>query len=66
VICGNAAIFGSDDGRLYLVNLADGQLLWSYEIGKQIDASPAVAGGLVVIGAHDGAVYAFRSAGAPK
>ena len=52
-------VFGSGDGRLYLVDLATGKLAWSYDIGKAITASPAVAGGLVVIGSEDGNIYAF-------
>jgi outer membrane protein assembly factor BamB len=50
---------GSDDGRLYLLALADGKALWSYEMGKPITSSPAVAGGIVVVGCDDGYVYAF-------
>jgi outer membrane protein assembly factor BamB len=52
-------VVGSEDGRLYLVSLADGKELWSYEIGQGITSSPAVAGGTIIIGAQDGNVYAF-------
>ena len=52
-------VFGSGDGRLYLVSLAAGKKLWSYDLGKELTASPAVAEGLVVIGCEDGVVYAF-------
>ena len=52
-------VCGSGDGRLYLLSLATGTKLWSYDIGKELTASPAVAGGLVVIGSQDGVVYAF-------
>jgi outer membrane protein assembly factor BamB len=44
---------------LYLVSLADGKLLWSYEIGQPISGSPAVIENTVVIGAEDGVVYCF-------
>jgi len=33
--------------------------VWSYDIGKGISASPAVADGRIVIGSEDGVVYAF-------
>ncbi|PJB70089.1 MAG: Pyrrolo-quinoline quinone, partial [Armatimonadetes bacterium CG_4_9_14_3_um_filter_58_7] len=47
------------DGRLYILRLTDGRQLWSYEIGKPITGSPAVANGRVTVGAGDGVVYAF-------
>jgi outer membrane protein assembly factor BamB len=63
VIAGDKVVVGSDDGRLYLLDLADGRSLWSYEIGEAVASSPAVARGWVVVGADDGQVYAFRSKG---
>ena len=54
---------GSDDGRLYVVSLATGRELGSYEIGGAVQGSPAVSDGMVVIGSADGTVYAF---GAPQ
>jgi len=65
VICGDKVVVGSDDGRLYLLRLADGRKLWSYLIGEAISGSPAVVAGpgradaTVVIGADNGRVYAF-------
>ena len=59
VVCGDKVAFGSDDGRLYLVRVVTGKLVWSYEIGKPLNASPAIANGLVVIAGDDGTVYAF-------
>jgi outer membrane protein assembly factor BamB len=52
-------VVGSNDGRLYLVSLKDGQELWSYEIGQPVESSPAVAGGRIVVGSDDGSVYCF-------
>ena len=59
VVVGDKVVFGSGDGRLYLVSLATGERIWSYDLGKELNASPAVADGLVVIGCEDGMVYAF-------
>jgi outer membrane protein assembly factor BamB len=39
--------------------LEKGTELWSYEIGRPVGSSPAVADGKVVIGADDGVVYCF-------
>ena len=61
VICGDKVVFGSGDGRLYMLRLADGELLWSYDIGKPIYSSPAVVDGKIVIGAGDMRLYAFSA-----
>ena len=58
-VCGDKVVVGSDDGRLYVVSLAAGKALWSYEIGQPIESAPAVAGGRVVVGGNDGGVYCF-------
>jgi eukaryotic-like serine/threonine-protein kinase len=63
-VCGNRVVVGSDDGRLYMVDLGDGSEIWRYEIGESLTASPAVAGGRIVIGSEDGKVYAFGAKGA--
>ena len=59
VVCGDKIVVGSDDGRLYMVNLANGKEIWNYEIGQPVASSPAVVNGTVVIGSQDGNVYAF-------
>ncbi len=59
VVCGDRVAVGSKDGRLYVVSLAKGKEIWSYEIGKPLSASPAVADGKIIIGSEDGSVYAF-------
>ena len=59
VICGNKVVVGSNDGRLYMLNLSDGTLVWSYEIGEAIASSPTVAGGKIIIGSEDGRIYAY-------
>lgn len=61
VLCSDGGIiFGSLDGRLYCVELADGKERWNYEIGAKIAGSPAVANGVVIIGAEDGVLYCFE------
>jgi len=48
----------SSDGVLYLLNLEDGRKLWSKEVSDEI-SSPALVGGLLVVGADDGTVSAY-------
>jgi outer membrane protein assembly factor BamB len=61
VVAGDRVIVGSDDGRLYIVSLADGKERWNYELGQPIQSSPAVVDGHIVIGCDDGSVYCFGS-----
>jgi outer membrane protein assembly factor BamB len=50
---------GSSDGRLYALDAASGKKLWEFEIGAAVTASPAIAGGRLVVGAQDGRIYVF-------
>ena len=40
-----------------MVSLDEGQKIWEFETGDAVTASPAVAGGKVVVGSEDGFVY---------
>lgn len=46
------------NGVLYLLSLDDGRKLWSKEISDEI-SSPALIGGMMVVGGDDGTVTAF-------
>ena len=62
VICDGKVVVGSEDGVLYMLELATGARLWSFEVGRPIATSPAVVQGRVAIGADDGRVYVFGEA----
>lgn len=58
----NGKIFiGSDDGKLYSINAADGSEAWSYLTGAPIWSAPAVSGNKkVCFGSLDHTVYCIR------
>ena len=51
--------FGSQDGRIYGLDRHSGKEVWRYDAGGKIFASPAVAGGRLVIGSDSGHLYCF-------
>ncbi|MGO9232498.1 MAG: PQQ-binding-like beta-propeller repeat protein [Bryobacteraceae bacterium] len=58
-IAGSAAYIGSDDRRLYAVDLATGKQFWMFETGGPVRSSPAVVDGTVYFGSYDGLFYAL-------
>ena len=62
VIAGNRVVVGSDDGRLYLLDLRDGRSVWSYDLGGRVPGSPAVVDGRILVISEDGVVFAFGAA----
>jgi outer membrane protein assembly factor BamB len=50
---------GSNDGRLYVLDLASGEKRWEFDAGAPLAASPAIAAGRLVIGSQDGRLYCF-------
>jgi eukaryotic-like serine/threonine-protein kinase len=53
------AVFGSEDGYLYAVSLADGAERWKVRLGGDVSGSAAIAGNRVVILGPDGALLAL-------
>jgi outer membrane protein assembly factor BamB len=58
-IAGGRVYVGSNDGRFYILNLANGAKVWEFNAGAPLSASPAIANGRVVIGSQDGRLYCF-------
>jgi len=58
-IAGGRVFVGSNDGRFYVLNAANGAKLWEYDAGAPLSASPAIANGRIVIGSQDGRLYCF-------
>jgi outer membrane protein assembly factor BamB len=48
------AYFGSHDGRVFAVRSDNGRILWAYQTGGRINASPSVFGGKVCVTTYAG------------
>ena len=51
--------FGSDDGRLYKVDVDSGILIWEFATKNKVRGGPALAAGKVVFASWDGFLYAL-------
>ena len=56
---GGRVFVGSNDGRVYGLDLASGKKVWEYEAASPVTSSPAVAKGKVVVATADGQVICF-------
>jgi outer membrane protein assembly factor BamB len=54
-------LVGDEAGWLTLASLKDGKILWEYEIGPRILASPVVVGPEIFVCDQTGNVYCFRA-----
>ncbi len=55
--------FGSVNGGFYVLSLAAGALLYHYQTGQSISASPSETDGNLIVSSADGYVYDFAVAG---
>lgn len=46
-------------GDLMLLSFVNGFVIWNYELGTPIINTPAVADNLIIVGGHDGNIYAL-------
>jgi outer membrane protein assembly factor BamB len=63
-VANNIVFVSSWTGNVYALNASTGDFIWSYVCNPNprvsiIDSSPAIAGGIVYVGTHAGAVTAF-------
>ncbi len=55
---GDEVYVGSDDGRLYKLDVDSGILLWEFPTGDKVRSAPALAAGRVFVASWDGFLYA--------
>lgn len=51
------AVFGSDDGYLYCVNIGNGSVRWKFKSGASVFATPLIFNDYVFFGAYDSNYY---------
>src|SRR3989337_4151011 len=59
-VVGGVVYVGSYDRKVYALNASNGDLIWNYTTGGEVDSSPAVVGGIVYVGSEDNRVYALN------
>jgi outer membrane protein assembly factor BamB len=62
VVSGNTVYFGSNDHRLYAVDLANGEKRWEFKTDGRVASSPAVSNGIVYFLSYDSNFYAVDAA----
>src|SRR5215813_392944 len=58
VVVGNTVYFGSNDHRLYAVDLQSGEKKWEFKTDGRVASSPAVSNGVVFFLSYDSNFYA--------
>ncbi len=60
LVAGGRVFVGSNDGRVYGLDLSGGKKVWEYEAASPVTSSPAVAKGKVVVAPADVQVHLLR------
>ena len=58
-VAGDVVYVGGEDGYLYAFALADGEVLWRYNVGVPVKGSPVVSGNALLICDWDGNLFCF-------
>ena len=59
-VAGNTVMVGTDEGRVFGLNAANGDVLWEFQAGHgEIVESPVVAGDTMYVASTDGTLYAI-------
>lgn len=59
LVVGDDVYVGSDDHRLYKIDLRSGAMIWEYATAGAVRGAPVLAGGLVCVTSADGSLHAI-------
>jgi outer membrane protein assembly factor BamB len=59
----NLVVFGTKDKYVYGYSLSDGDLMWRFLCGGEVNAPPVAAGSSILLGSNDGNLYALSITG---
>ncbi len=58
-VVGNEIVYHSMDGHVFVLDRANGRLIWHYDVGSPVESSPIVRDGVDYFGAWNGRLYAL-------
>ncbi len=61
VIRSSTAFFGSDDGKIYALELKTGQKIWEYNANSAMEASPLLIDEYVIVGTISGKLLCLEA-----
>jgi outer membrane protein assembly factor BamB len=59
-VSGETFVIGNSDGNVYALSVESGELLWAFETGHRVWATPLIVDDIVYIGSMDHSLYALR------
>ncbi len=60
VVSGGTFVIGNSDGNVYALDVESGELLWTFETGHRVWATPLIVDDIVYIGSMDHNLYALH------
>lgn len=66
VVVDGVVVFGADDGRIYAVEAASGDIRWRVETGYGVRGSPVRRGDTLFVGSRDDRLYALGTDGSER